>query len=379
MSLIKKKIETLEKERDLLKITLDHISKENLILKEENEDLRETVKHNKAMLKEYIESITNKDKTVQKMNSLIDQLTEKLKLANQYIKKKKYDEMYNNKSIIKLNIPINTTLIKKKDYELASKVQNKTEINETNTKANTGVVNVYNNSVNNLNSYFENSGNKSKFNYSPLLKLKNIMKPSDELEICSNCEKIKKEFFEEVAKCRIEIEELKNNISNFTADESVISNGKLLYSQKKINVDLNESQLKNLNKSINSNSNNKINNTCKTKQDFESEVIFNKMNLKLCYNTTDKLKKIFKNYNGPDNNLIILLDENYKAWEIVKRSDINNETNMIANLKNYKSILNSEIVKENYKLDLNYSRTLTNNLLDCSKISDFANISMFDY
>jgi len=76
----------LEQERNLLKITLDYVVKENENLKQQNEDMKITVKHNKELLREYIEKITNKDKVVEKMNSTIDQLTSRIISLEDYIK-----------------------------------------------------------------------------------------------------------------------------------------------------------------------------------------------------------------------------------------------------------------------------------------------------
>lgn len=76
----------LEQERNLLKITLDYVVKENDMLKQQNEDMKITVKHNKELLREYIEKITNKDKVVEKMNSTIEQLTLRLHSLEEYIK-----------------------------------------------------------------------------------------------------------------------------------------------------------------------------------------------------------------------------------------------------------------------------------------------------
>jgi chromosome segregation ATPase len=76
----------LEQERNLLKITLNYVVKENEMLKQQAEDMKITVKHNKELLREYIEKITNKDKVVEKMNSTIDQLTQRLHSLEEYIK-----------------------------------------------------------------------------------------------------------------------------------------------------------------------------------------------------------------------------------------------------------------------------------------------------
>ena len=76
----------LEQERNLLKITLDYVVKENESLKSQIEDMRMTVKHNKELLKEYVDKITNKDKVVEKMSSTIDQLYSRIKGLEDHIK-----------------------------------------------------------------------------------------------------------------------------------------------------------------------------------------------------------------------------------------------------------------------------------------------------
>ena len=78
----------IEQERNLLKITLDYVVKENETLKQQIEDMKITVKHNKELLREYIEKITNKDKVVEKMNSTIEQLTQRIHSFEEFIKNK---------------------------------------------------------------------------------------------------------------------------------------------------------------------------------------------------------------------------------------------------------------------------------------------------
>ena len=79
----------LKKERDMLKITLEYISKENENLKNELNDMKITAKKNKDMLKEYVYQITNKDKLFEKMTSTIEQLKSRLKAIEQSKKEKK--------------------------------------------------------------------------------------------------------------------------------------------------------------------------------------------------------------------------------------------------------------------------------------------------
>ena len=70
---------TLKKERDMLKITLQYVTQENINLKNELNDMKITAKKNKDMLKEYINQITNKDKLFEKMESTIEILKSRLK------------------------------------------------------------------------------------------------------------------------------------------------------------------------------------------------------------------------------------------------------------------------------------------------------------
>jgi hypothetical protein len=79
----------LEQERNLLKITLDYVAKENEGLKGQLDDMKMTVKHNKDLLKEYVEKITNKDKVVEKMNATIEQLTSRMHTLEEFIKQNK--------------------------------------------------------------------------------------------------------------------------------------------------------------------------------------------------------------------------------------------------------------------------------------------------
>ena len=79
----------LEEEKNMLKITLKYISEENEKLKNELEDMKITAKKNKEMLKEYINTITDKDKLFTKMNSQIESLTTRLKILEAFNKKQR--------------------------------------------------------------------------------------------------------------------------------------------------------------------------------------------------------------------------------------------------------------------------------------------------
>jgi predicted nuclease with TOPRIM domain len=78
--------ETIQQERNMLKVTLEYLVKENENLKRQLEDMRVTVKSNKEQLKEYVERITNKDKVVEKMNNTIEQLQSRLFSLEEHVK-----------------------------------------------------------------------------------------------------------------------------------------------------------------------------------------------------------------------------------------------------------------------------------------------------
>lgn len=84
----KELIKVLEKEKSLLKITLEHYVKENSTLKQVIEDMKVTVKENKDQLNEYVTKITNRDLVVEKMKNTIEQL--KIRLEKYEEKGKKY-------------------------------------------------------------------------------------------------------------------------------------------------------------------------------------------------------------------------------------------------------------------------------------------------
>ncbi len=82
-----RKVEHSEEKLKYLTLLSDHLFKENEILKVELEDMKMTVLHNKEMLKEYIDNITDKDKIVQKLQCTIENLTERIKTQDEVIKR----------------------------------------------------------------------------------------------------------------------------------------------------------------------------------------------------------------------------------------------------------------------------------------------------
>lgn len=75
-----------DEEKNLLKITINHLARENDELKQLIEDMKITLQSNKDLLKEYLSQISNKDSTVQKLNNTIEQLKTRLQNLQSPIK-----------------------------------------------------------------------------------------------------------------------------------------------------------------------------------------------------------------------------------------------------------------------------------------------------
>jgi hypothetical protein len=73
-------------ERNMLKITLDHLVTENQDLKRQLEDMKMTVRTNKDLLKEYVDNITTKDKVVEKMSTTIEHLQNRIASLEEIIR-----------------------------------------------------------------------------------------------------------------------------------------------------------------------------------------------------------------------------------------------------------------------------------------------------
>lgn len=101
----------LEQERNLLKITLDYLAKENENLKNRIEDMNMTVKENKEQLRVYVEQITDKDKLFEKMNSQIEYLKTRVKSLEEYVK------VFRGRDKDKLNNSINFELDRHESFE----------------------------------------------------------------------------------------------------------------------------------------------------------------------------------------------------------------------------------------------------------------------
>ena len=101
---IKEVLKIVEEERNLLRITLNHLVKENEELKNQLQDMKVTVRANKDQLSDYISTITNKDKVVEKMTNTIEQL------QNRLVVYEEHNKYYKLKSFRKLVKQTNKTL-----------------------------------------------------------------------------------------------------------------------------------------------------------------------------------------------------------------------------------------------------------------------------
>jgi hypothetical protein len=70
-----------------LQLYLEHMIKEKEEVMQKLEDMKITAQQNKQLLKEYINSITTKDQIVEKLQCTIENLHERIKSQDEYIKK----------------------------------------------------------------------------------------------------------------------------------------------------------------------------------------------------------------------------------------------------------------------------------------------------
>jgi len=70
-----------------LQLYLEHMIKEKEEVMQKLEDMKITAQQNKELLKEYINSITTKDQIVEKLQCTIENLHERIKSQDEYIKR----------------------------------------------------------------------------------------------------------------------------------------------------------------------------------------------------------------------------------------------------------------------------------------------------
>lgn len=115
--------ETIELERNMLKITLEHMAKENEDLKRQLADMKVTARSNKELLKEYVDTITDKDKVVQKMNNTIEHLHARLYSLEEHFKNtpgSKTLRLGRDKTFATTTVPTKQSTYKLSDTEITS-------------------------------------------------------------------------------------------------------------------------------------------------------------------------------------------------------------------------------------------------------------------
>jgi hypothetical protein len=380
-----KNIEVVEKERDMLRITLNYYVEENYKLKEINEDLKMTVKHNKEMLKEYLDNITNKDKTVQKMNSLIDQLTERLQAANKYIKGKKEME-----AALKLSSEKKESFIEgysdiKKEKILKSPLTPLRKPEKTSLTTNTRSHTCNRSENNNLENYnIREPYINTDFLYSNF-KIQNLkpISPSKSIgvtrhsffkenistgnnetlnkniaqhHICTECQTNFNNMQDKLTK---EIESLREELEEILSLKPIKNNEKLdLSFNGREKSMLNGTQLFNLNHSIHSCNSKNISFLNNAGNEIPNKTNkFKILNLKRNFLfDTKKLERLFENYENK-NCILILQDNNKKYWELIRRNDIKEISSQ--NMFNIKSIAEEHQFKNQINCGKNKSQILS--------------------
>ncbi len=348
----KTNFQMLEQERNMLKITLQYISTENEKLKNELEDMKITAKKNKEMLKEYVTQITNKDKMFEKMNAQIEQLTNRLKILENFKKL--------NSKKINLN-PITTNS--------SNKIENRTtyytnthmnSLTNTNSNNNTyesknigtqSTISMKRNETINSNNHINNT-NKS-FTYIPK---KNTNKNNIDLNKGkNNNNNIINEFLLKQATLIEEISSIKDDIqfilenktrskmkeklnqsiyssNNNNLNNSFISNNSSIIQNNNNNISY-ISGNSSLNNSIISASSSSINSSHRNSRFYGRK----KFNIKDRFCIDDNFTEFLSSYNQYKD-ILFLIDNNENVWELVKRVDLN-----INNISNYNSSVKSII------------------------------------
>ena len=93
----------LQKERESLQNSIKKLSEENEKLKTQVHDMKITVKENKKVLNDYIINITNKDKLFEKLNLIISELKDKIKILEEKLKKNSSINKINSSEIKEIN------------------------------------------------------------------------------------------------------------------------------------------------------------------------------------------------------------------------------------------------------------------------------------
>ena len=371
----------LKKERDMLKITLEYISKENENLKNELNDMKITAKKNKDMLKEYVYQITNKDKLFEKMTSTIEQLKSRLKAIEQSKKeKKKYIKDLSN-DLINYNTNNRSTTTNSNNYTTNNiistngrennlsfgfnilndnniKINKKSSLIEinNNNKSSSNIIkgnNVFNilkknynennlikKEINNVNNKNENKNENNNYKIDMkyfLDKQKNIMEEIDNIkdDIQFLMENKSKSLMKEKLNQSIAYNnslnssfcsDQRNNDNNisFTSEKSLensyLSNLSITYNGPDPNI------LRQLNYNLNiSQQNNNIHNlNLKNEIKKNTSMKNNNYNLKIKYLINENFSSFISKINIKKD-LLFLIDGKNNVWELIKRGDLSIE------------------------------------------------------
>jgi hypothetical protein len=366
----KANFQMLEQERNMLKITLQYISAENDKLKNELEDMKITAKKNKEMLKEYVTQITNKDKVFEKMNAQIEQLTNRLKILENFKKL--------NSKKINMN-PINTNSSNK--IENKTTTYTNTNMNSlTNTNSNNNTYESKNNptqgsiSMKKTDTRNSNHTNTNKsFSYIPNknisqktnLGLNKGKEKNNNNKNENNNNSIINEFLLKQATLIEEMSSIKDDIqfilenktrskmkeklnqsiysSNNNLNNSFISNNSsVIHNPTNNNNNISYiSGNSSLNNSIISASSSSITSSHRNSHFYNGR---RKFNIKDRFSIEDNFTDFLSNYNQYKN-ILFLIDNNDNVWELVKRIDLN-INNIINNPSNLKSVIFCEKIND---------------------------------
>ena len=274
----------LQKERESLQNSIKKLSEENEKLKTQVHDMKITVKENKKVLNDYIINITKKDKLFEKLNLIISELKDKIKILEEKLKK--------NPSINKIN---------------------SSEIKEIN------FININQNNNYSVTSQIIGEETKNINNEKDILK-------TDPVKTDLNYEWSINDIREKQNLINNEIIDIKNQLDIIKEQNSF---------KKKINQSL-KADIKD---SINDNNNEKLkesfNNSYISQEisslsnSFDDEI--NKVNNdKMIFNIEKKYCNIDNLTNfitkvDEKNDRLFLVDGNHNIWEIIKRNDLNIE------------------------------------------------------
>ena len=274
----------LQKERESLQNSIKKLSEENEKLKTQVHDMKITVKENKKVLNDYIINITKKDILFEKLNLIISELKDKIKILEEKLKK--------NPSINKIN---------------------SSEIKEIN------FININQNNNYSVTSQIIGEETKNINNEKDILK-------TDPVKTDLNYEWSINDIREKQNLINNEIIDIKNQLDIIKEQNSF---------KKKINQSL-KADIKD---SINDNNNEKLkesfNNSYISQEisslsnSFDDEI--NKVNNdKMIFNIEKKYCNIDNLTNfitkvDEKNDKLFLVDGNHNIWEIIKRNDLNIE------------------------------------------------------